>query len=101
MESRAPVLLIDGVEITFIDQHERADGSRDIADLAQNRFRRKRGRRVVKIRDHDEARLRRDAATNLARFNRQAVFFGAMKSLHVCFQIMSNVEDWAVSGVLD
>ena len=55
----------------------------------------------MKISDHDEARLRSNAAANLLRIDRPAVFFSAPETFHVCLKILRNVENRSVCWMLD
>ena len=72
-----------------------------VANLAQNWFRRKHTRWVMKIRDNDKARLWRNAPANFRWIDGPAVFFGALKPFHVRLQIMRDIQHRAVRRMLD
>src|SRR5436190_22048349 len=101
VKRRARRFLVHSVKINFIDQDKRADAACDIADLAQNRFRRKRARRIMKIRDQDEARLWRDVSANFRRLDRPTIFFGAAKAFYIRLQVLCDIENGPVRRMLD
>jgi hypothetical protein len=55
----------------------------------------------MEICNHDEPRLRRNATANLSRIYGPAIFFDAPEAFHFRFQIMGDIENWTVCGVLD
>src|SRR5262245_56506574 len=101
MERRARCVFVNCIQINFIYEHERADAPPDITNLAQDGFPRKGARRIVQIRDYDEARLRRDATADLGRINRPAVFLVASETLDARLQIIRDIENRAVCRMLD
>src|SRR5438094_8607996 len=101
VKRRARRFLVHSIKINFIDQDKRADAACDIADLAQNRFRRKRARRIMKIRDQDEARLWRDVSANFRRLDRPTIFFGAAKAFYIRLQVLCDIENGPVRRMLD
>ena len=54
----------------------------------------------MKIRNHDKARLRRNASANFRWIDGPAVLFDAPEPLHVRLQIMRDIENWAVGRML-
>src|SRR5205823_1701727 len=101
MERRARRFLVHSIKVNFIDQDKRADAACDIADLAQNRLRRKRARRIMKIRDHDQPRLGRDVSANFRRLDRPTIFFGAAKAFYIRLQVLCDIENGPVRWMLD
>src|SRR5262245_15363221 len=95
------LVLVNRVEINLVDEHECADAPCNVANFPQNRLWREHTRWIVKVRDHDEARLRRDTAANLLGIDRPALFFGAPETFHVCSEIIGNIKYGSVRRMFD